>query len=108
MSNGNSINVIDYDYNSDPDCRNCEDCDGLRCHDEPYVPPYTVVREGGTMRLGPYRGYYGRAMWNDELKRFEGWLICPERVKFHSVKERNIALNFERCVDEYLEEECVF
>lgn len=109
MNNGKSIDVeqvcTGYDYVTDPDCRNCEACDGLRCHNEPYVPPYNVVMEGNSMRLGPFRGYYGRAAWNDATERFEGWLICPDRVKFHSVKERNIALNFERAVNEYLEEE---
>lgn len=69
------------------------------------IPSCNVVTEGNTMRLGPYRGYYGRAAWNDATQRFEGWLICPDRVKFHSVKERNIVLNFQRCVDDYVEEE---
>lgn len=68
-----------------------------------------VVTEVNTMRLGPYRGYYGRAAWNDATQRFEGWIICPERVKFHSLKEKNIVLNFQKCVTKYVEEqeECV-
>lgn len=68
-----------------------------------------VVTEVNAMRLGPYRGYYGRAAWNDATQRFEGWIICPERVKFHSVKEKNIVLNFQKCVTKYVEEqeECV-
>ena len=68
-----------------------------------------VVTEVNAMRLGPYRGYYGRAVWNDATQRFEGWIICPERVKFHSVKEKNIVLNFQKCVTKYVEEqeECV-
>lgn len=57
------------------------------------------------MRLGPYLGYYGRAFWNDETKRFEGWLITPERFTFHSVKEKNIVLNFQKCVTKYVEEQ---
>lgn len=64
-----------------------------------------VVTEVNAMRLGPYRGYYGRAAWNDATQRFEGWIICPERVKFHSVKEKNIVLNFQKCVTKYVEEQ---
>lgn len=64
-----------------------------------------VVTEVNVMRLGPYRGYYGRAAWNDATQRFEGWIICPERVKFHSVKEKNIVLNFQKCVTKYVEEQ---
>ena len=64
-----------------------------------------VVTEVNAMRLGPYRGYYGRAAWNDATQRFEGHIICPKRVRFHSTKERNIELNFHRAVDEYLVEE---
>lgn len=103
-TNIETVTIEEYDYNSDQDCRNCESCDGLRCHSEPYIPAYNVVMEVDSMRLGPYKGYYGRAAWNDVSNRFEGWLICPDRVKFHSVKERNIALNFERCVDDYIED----
>lgn len=63
------------------------------------VDSTSVVKE---VKIGPFKGYYGRAVWQDATERFEGWIICKDRIKFHSTKEKNIKLNFQRAVAKML------
>lgn len=85
--------------------RDCDDLNFELDMERPAIQHNVVMESENNMRIGPYRGYYGRAFWSDVHQRFEGWIICPDRVHFHSVKEKNIGLNFQDAVDCYLSEE---
>lgn len=54
------------------------------------------------MKLGPYKGYYGRAFWCDVDNKFKGWIICKERFQFVSNKEDMLNYNFRKAVSSYL------
>lgn len=54
------------------------------------------------MKIGPHKGYYGRAFWCDKTECFIGWVICKERIMFTSKLEDKIAYNFRRAVNKYI------
>lgn len=63
----------------------------------------TALREELVYRAGPYQGYYGRAEYDRQAKRFHGQVTgTRDAITFQAKRQEDLGRAFRESVDDYL------